>query len=252
MESFLIGCLVGFAAGLFGIGGSLLATPLFRLSGVDPLLALATPLPGVIPTALAGVLAYHRHHLIQWKTAAWILLGGIPTTIAGALLTDWISGRSLMIATGLLLLFVGFRFFGQSLQDTPEQTLPRNALVRNFPLALIGVGLGTGLLSGLLAIGGGIVLVPALSLGFRLELKQALATSLVCVAGMAVPGTIVHAWLGHISTTLLLPFLLGSIPCAYVGAYVAIRLSSRSLRLLYGTAVSAFALYFLWTQWMGG
>ena len=251
MEILLIGAVVGLSSGLFGIGGSVLATPLLRLSGIEPLLALATPLPGILPTALAGIAAYWRRRLVDWRTSAWILLGGLPGTVVGALLTRLTGGQPLMIATGALLLAVGVRFLWES-WNTPEQ--PTDT-AESPPLPshpkLVGLGLGTGLLSGLLAIGGGFILVPALTFGFRLPLKRALGTSLVCVAGMALPGTLVHAWLGHIAPQLLLPFLLGSVPLAYAGGALATMMPSRTLRRLYGASLTGFAMFFLWTQLRG-
>ncbi|MCS7177379.1 MAG: sulfite exporter TauE/SafE family protein [Candidatus Kapabacteria bacterium] len=251
MQPLLIGGIAGLASGLFGIGGAIIATPLLRLSGVEPLVALATPLPGVIPTALAGAVAYWRHGLVRWETAAWILLGGLPTTVVGALTTRIVGGQSLMLLTGLLLCLVGLRFLWESrgIHPLPEAT---EALVASPSWALlVGIGAITGFLGGLLAIGGGIILVPALTLLLGFPLKQALATSLVCVAGLALPGALVHTWLGHIRADVLLPFLAGSIPLSYLGGSLAVRLPSRQLRLLYGLATIAFAVYFLWTQWRG-
>ncbi len=246
MGTLLIGAVVGLSSGLFGIGGALLATPLLRLAGVEPLLALATPLPAVIPTALFGLVPYWSHGFLRWDLARWILLGGLPGTVAGALATRLIGGQPLMVASGALLAAIGMRFLWDAWREHAEEPVygpvPASAIV------LAGIGLGAGLLSGVLAIGGGIVLVPALVYGFRLPLKQALATSLLCVAAMALPGTVVHSLLGHIRAELLVPFLLGSLPMAYVGGKVALALSARSLRLLYGSATVGFALYFVWTQ----
>jgi uncharacterized membrane protein YfcA len=246
MLSLAIGALVGLLSGLFGIGGSIVATPLFRLAGIEPLIALATPLPAIIPTALAGSFAYARQGLIRWGTAAWILAGGVPATVLGALATRWLSPQSLMVATGVVLLLVGIRFLWESLRGVAPE--PRVPPARASTGALLSVGFGAGLLGGLLAIGAGIVLVPALTLGFGFPLKEALATSLVCVAGLAIPGTLAHAFLGHIDAGLLLPFVLGSIPLAYLGGSIAVGLSSRRLRLLYGSFVVGFAVYFVWTQ----
>jgi uncharacterized membrane protein YfcA len=148
-----------------------------------------------------------------------------------------------MVLTGALLLFVALRMLGPERPSTAgsPDAMPRRTL-------LLGTGVLAGFLGGLLAIGGGIIIVPALVLWGRMPFKQALATSLLCVAGLALPGTITHAMLGHIAAPLLLPFLAGSLPAAYLGAAVATRLSSVLLRRLYGGALTAFAVYFLWTQ----
>jgi uncharacterized membrane protein YfcA len=73
-----LGGIAGLSSGLFGIGGALIATPLLRLTGIEPLLALATPLPAAIPTALSASIAYWRHRLIRWDVAGWLLLTGLP------------------------------------------------------------------------------------------------------------------------------------------------------------------------------
>lgn len=247
MSALLIGAVTGLASGLFGIGGALLATPLLRLTGVEPLLALATPLPAVIPTALSGLVPYWNHGLLRWDLARWILLGGLPGTVGGAWATRWIGGQLLMVLSGLLLATIGMRFLWDVWREQTEEPTATEATAAQAP-ALSLLGLGAGLLSGLLAIGGGIVIVPALVYIFRLPLKQALATSLLCVAVLAVPSTVVHGILGHIRLELLLPFLLGSLPMAYLGGNLALQVSARSLRLLYGSAVVGFALYFVWTQ----
>jgi len=241
-----LGGIAGLSSGLFGIGGALIATPLLRLAGIEPLLALATPLPAVIPTALSASIAYWRHRLIRWDVAGWLLLTGLPGTVLGALATRLVGGTALMVLTGALLLFVALRMLGPERPSTAgsPDAMPRRTL-------LLGTGVLAGFLGGLLAIGGGIIIVPALVLWGRMPFKQALATSLLCVAGLALPGTITHAMLGHIAAPLLLPFLAGSLPAAYLGAAVATRLSSVLLRRLYGGALTAFAVYFLWTQLSG-
>ncbi len=241
-----LGGIAGLSSGLFGIGGALIATPLLRLAGVEPLLALATPLPAVIPTALSASIAYWRHRLIRWNVVGWLLLTGLPSTVLGALATRLIGGTALMALTGALLLFVALRMLRPERLSKPSfpDATPRRTL-------LLGTGALAGFLGGLLAIGGGIIIVPALVLWGRMPLKQALATSLLCVAGLALPGTVTHALLGHIAVPLLLPFLAGSLPAAYLGAAVATRLPSTLLRQIYGGALAAFAAYFLWTQLCG-
>jgi uncharacterized membrane protein YfcA len=95
--------------GLFGVGGSSIATPLLSVLGVPGLLAVASPLPATIPAALAAAVPYLRGREARPRAAAWSLAGGIPATVAGALLSTVVGGPALLIASGALLVIVGLR-----------------------------------------------------------------------------------------------------------------------------------------------
>jgi uncharacterized membrane protein YfcA len=104
------------------------------------------------------------------------------------------------------------------------------------PWVFAAVGIGAGALSGLLGVGGGIVMVPGFTELCRMPLKRAIATSLVCVGCFAVPGTITHAALGGIDWRYAALLTVGVIPGARLGAALAIRATDRRLRF----AVAAF------------
>jgi len=241
-----IGAVVGLSSGLFGIGGALLSTPLLRIFlALPPLLALGTPIPVAIPSAVAGAVAYSRKKLVHWHVARMTLLVGIPANVFGAYATEWVSGQLLMILTAVFLFGTGAMFFirGWILRGRGEQE--PNVTTIN----VLVTGMIAGFLSGFLAIGGGIVMVPAFVRLLRLPLKQALATSLLCVAGFAIPSTITHFLLQHIDPVIAGLLAAIVIPFGYWGARIAIRLRNQVLERIYGTTILLFALYFLYTQW---
>jgi uncharacterized membrane protein YfcA len=106
------------------------------------------------------------------------------------------------------------------------------------------VGVAAGLLSGLLGIGGGLVIVPALAGTLGFPLKRALGTSLVCVVVLVIPGTVVHAILGNIDWTAALLLALGAVPGARVGATIALGTREPTLRLLVGSFMGLIALWY--------
>lgn len=240
-----IGIVVGLSSGMFGIGGALLSTPLLRIFlELPPVVALGTPILVAIPSAISGSIAYYRKKLLLEKVAFLTLVSGIPANILGSYATEWVSGKILMVLTALFLLLTSALFFLRGwIYSASEQQSAQLS-----PLAIIIVGICAGFLSGFLAIGGGIILVPAYVRILRLSMKQALATSLFCVAGFALPAAIVHYLLGHIHlpTAVLLSFVV--VPCSYLGARIAIALRNRTLERIYGTVLSLFSLYFLYTQ----
>ena len=213
LEYIAVGLVVGFLSGMFGVGGSLITTPILKLVfGLSDIIALATPLPVVIPTAIAGVIGYRGKGLIHKKIAAASIIGGLPATILGAYITKFTSGKLLMVLTGIFLIIVAFKMlYGKKLKQS-EKVNAKNILVY-----ALGAGVFAGLLSGFLAIGGAIVLIPVYVLLFGMTMQETAATSLVCICFFAVPGSLVHWFLGHINPWIMLNLSLGVIPSSYLG-----------------------------------
>jgi hypothetical protein len=211
-----------------------------RLLGVSRLVALATPLPVTLPTAFVGGYTYWRQGLVDLRAALWTAVGGVPAVIAGSYLTSIVPGRLLMLLTGTFVVLVGARLLWKAVPAAgagPGVRLPQAQLV--------AVGAAVGFLSGLLANGGGFLLVPAYLLLFRMEAKQAAATSLVAVALLALPGTWVHWTLGHVDMHLAALLAVGVIPATYLGVRVGLNLGVRQSRLLFGCFLLLFGLFFL-------
>jgi uncharacterized membrane protein YfcA len=234
----VVGALVGFLGGLFGKGGSAIATPLLDLSGVAPISAVASPLPATIPGTLAAAYAYWQERLVDWQIVRWSVAFGVPATIAGAYATRWIGGEPLVVATEIVVAALGARFL---LHPAP----PHEHLIDVLPaprLRMAGLALLVGTLSGLLANSGGLLLAPLYITVLRTPIKVAFACSLVVAAALAVPGTIVHALLGHIDWGVVAVFGLTSIPLSYVGGRVAVRTHAPMLERLYGASLLVIGL----------
>jgi hypothetical protein len=249
----VIGIVIGFLAGMFGVGGSSISTPALRVFlHVPPLIALATPLPVAIPTAVTGGLVYYRRGLVNRQVFAWCAVTGIPGVVLGSLTSHFVSGQGLMLLTAVVVLVVGLRFLADSLpwSSTLAPVVSQHTSDPE-PTLLALIGLTVGFLSGLLANGGGFLLIPAFVFLLRLPVKEAMPTSLAVVAAFALPGTAVHLWLGHIDPWLMLQFALGVIPATYLGTQVSLRLSSRQLQALFGAFLVLFAAYFAYLQLAG-
>lgn len=239
-----IGCLIGISSGMFGIGGALIATPLLHLyAGLPEFLALGTPLPAAFPSSLTGSFVYHRHNLVYYPVIIPVLLGALPANIGGTLVTQYVSEFTIMLLTGTFLLLVGTTFFVRGWllrEETASEPQPH-------VFAGIITGLFAGFMSGFLAIGGGIVLVPAFVKIHKLPLKKALATSLLCVCVLTIPGTITHYSLGHIDPFIALILSMTVVPFSFLGSKLTVKIKSRTIERIYGTAMMIFALYFVST-----
>jgi uncharacterized protein len=228
----LLGIAIGFASGalsgLFGVGGGIVMTPgLQVMMGAAPIVALATPLPVILPTALTGALTYRRAGEVDQRAAAWMIGPGVLASISGALLTRYIDTHLLLVITAALLAYQAFGI----LRGSRDRRGPSFEATTSM---YIGIGLVAGFVSGLLGIGGGLVMVPLLVGWLGMPLKRALGTSLLAIVALVIPGTITHAALGHIDWTSFLVLTIGAVPGARLGAKVALGTHERTLRVLVG------------------
>jgi uncharacterized membrane protein YfcA len=236
----LIGAGIGLLSGLFGVGGSSISTPLLRvLLEVPRLVALATPLPVTLPTALSGGLLYYRQGLVNRRVAFWTVAGGWPGVVLGSLATKQVSDHLLMALTALTITAIGLRVLRQREDKT-------GAPVARPVWQLMALGAVIGGASGLLANGGGFLLVPAFVLWLGMSMQEAAGTSLLCVALLAVPGTVVHWSLGHIDLRLALVLSLGVLPSTYLGAHWAVKVRAHTMLRAFGAFLVIFgsSIYF--------
>jgi hypothetical protein len=234
-----IGAVVGFLGGLFGKGGSAIATPLLAAVGVPPIVAVASPLPATVPGTLVAYRRYRRLGLGDGGVIRTSVVVGVPATIVGAVATRWISGDLLVTVTEAVVMAIGLKLV---LWPAPTEVVRDDVSHRT--ARTIAVAATVGLLAGLLANAGGFLLVPLYLAVLKLPIKTALACSLAVASALALPGTVVHAALGHIDWSVTLVFGLASIPLSSYGAHVALRMRADRLERVYGggLAVLGFVL----------
>jgi uncharacterized membrane protein YfcA len=234
----MIGLVSGVLSGLFGVGGGIVMTPGVQiLLGARPIVALATPLPVIFPTALTGALTYRRAGEVDTNAAAWMVGPGIAGAVLGSWLTRLIDTHLLLVVTAILLAYQATSILRGA--RPKAASAPHRA---GTPAVFAGIGLLAGLISGLLGIGGGLIMVPMLAGVLGMPLKRALGTSLLAIVALVVPGTIVHAALHHIDWAVFLVLSIGAVPGAAIGARLALDTKERTLRLLVGGFLLLVAL----------
>ncbi len=241
-----LGVLTGIMSGAFGVGGATISTPGIRLLGASAFVAVGTTLPSIMPGAVVGSARYAKAGFIDWRVLATAAPGGVAGAVGGSLASHAVPGHGhwLMVLTASLLGLTAVRMGRPGLDggDRPER--PDTDRSRSRPVTIAAIGVAAGLLSGLLGVGGGILLVPAFNEVLGLRLKSAIATSLACVGILAVPGSVTHAVLGDIDWRLALLLTVGAVPGARIGAAVAIATSDRRLRLVVAVGLGAVALVY--------
>jgi uncharacterized membrane protein YfcA len=239
---------VGILFGLFGVGGSSFATPVLSLLGVPPLLAVASALPATLPSAISGAVSYLRRGEMDWRVAWLSVAGGLPATVVGALLSRAMGGHWLLVGSGVVLGVVGLRV----LRPIQPKTLEEAAHRRSQAGLIVGGTACVGLFTGLLANGGGFLLVPLYLIVLGMPMRSSSGTSLAVIAALSVPTLITHWALGHIDWTVAYGFAIGSIPGAYAGGRLADRFEGDRLRIAFGSLLLIFATYFVLSQVVKG
>ncbi len=229
----VLGVVVGFAsgllAGLFGVGGGIVTTPAVNsILGGTAIEAVATPLPVIVPSALVGSYTYVRAGEVSLRAATWSAIAGVPAATVGAYLTELVNAHALLAVTAGLIALSAIRVIGSKgpHDGAGSETTPA--------WRFCAIGVTAGVLSGLLGIGGGIVMVPAFTAWIGLPVKRALGTSLLVIPALAIPGTIVHGALGHVDWAIFLVLTLGVVPGARIGARIALGAREHTLRVAVG------------------
>jgi uncharacterized protein len=239
----VVGVLVGFVAGvgsgLFGVGGGTVTTPAINvLLGGTAIQAVATPLPVIFPTSAVGTFIYARAGQVSVRAFRWAVGPGIVGAIVGAALTDIVNPHLLLFVTSALIGWTGVELIRSRGPRTPWKL----GATPGWKYAIIGFV--AGFVSGLLGIGGGIIVVPALTNVIGMPLKRALGTSLAIISALVIPGTVVHAVLGHIDWSIFFVLTIGVVPGALVGARIALGAKEASLRVAVGTFLCAVAVLY--------
>jgi uncharacterized membrane protein YfcA len=239
-----IGVVSGILSGMFGIGGAVVTTPSIRVLGATTFEAIGSTLPAILPSSISGSFRYNREHLIRGRVVILASVFGVPAAVVGSRLSRAVPGDGhwLMIATALLVGFTAYRTAFPVVR--PDGTLGTAGNLRDEWWTLGVIGAAAGALSGLLGIGGGILMVPAFSAWVGLPLKETIATSLACVGIFAIPGTITHAVQGNVNWSYAIALAIGVIPGAQIGARVTIASDDRTLRYTVGTALGIIAIVY--------
>ena len=235
-----IGAAVGFLGGLFGKGGSAIATPLLAAIGIPPYIAIASPLPATIPATLVAARTYWRADHVDWRLVRWTVAVGFPATLLGAYATRWVSGSALVVATEVILAALGLRFLVRP--GLPHEVVRDPTWMRT---RMVAVAAAVGITAGLLANTGGFLFAPLFIIVLHRGIKDAFGSSLSIGAALAVPGALVHAALGHIDWGVVAAFGAASIPLSYLGARVALRTHSAKLERIYGAVIATLGITLL-------
>lgn len=237
---------VGFASGLLGVGGCFIMVPVqywaLTSIGVDPTIAIriafGTNLLVVLPTAFSGAMTHHRKGAVLWKAGVTFGLAGAVSAFFGAFIASHLPGKVLTIAFGTAVILGALRMLTAKppkITDEPSDSIT----------AFILWGIPLGIVSGIVGIGGGVLIIPVMVYFLRFKMHQAVGTSTALMIFTAIGGSASYL-INGLGVQGLPPYSTGylnwlqwillagcSIPMAIVGAKTAHLLPAKQLKYIF-------------------
>lgn len=239
----LLGLGSGFLSGMFGVGGGIVIVPgLIAILGFNPKLASGTSLAAIIPLASVGVISYAVVGSVSWVGAGLLAAGGLIGTQLGSFLLKWVSSRKLQAGFAWVMIASAVMLF---------VTVPsRDAVIEitwTVGAALVIIGFCAGLLAGLLGVGGGMIVVPALMLILGASDLVARGTSLLMMIPAAIGGTVPNYLRGNVDLGAALIISMAASTTTVLGSRVAHLVSPAIANICFAVLIVVVAFRMIYT-----
>ncbi len=233
---------LGLTLGLFGGGGSILTVPVFvYVLGIDPKLAIAMSFPVVGATSLVGAIGHWRAGNVKLSNALLFGVVAMVGSFGGARASTFLDGRVQLMILGVVMAAAAVMMLRSAAQDSGAAPEPRAA-----SRALYLVALAVGALTGIVGIGGGFLIVPALVLFGQTPMRQAVGTSLLVIAMNCVSGFAGQRNVAAIDWFLVITFTAFAIIGIVVGTRLVRFVPQRTLKQGFAALLFVIALLMLW------
>ncbi len=266
----LLGAVVGFLSGMFGVGGGFLTTPLLIFYGIPPAVAVASSATQITGASVSGALAYWKRGGVDVSMGAVLVAGGMIGAGLGSILFRWLQQLGQIDVTinliyvlflgtvGGLMLYEATMALRRQARGTrrPARLHRHNKYVAALPgkmrfyksglyispLAPLLLGIAVGVLTVIMGIGGGFILVPALIFLLGMSASTVVGTSLFQIIFVTAATTLLHAVQSQtVDIVLAILLLSGGVLGAQFGVRVAQKVSPERLRLLLALLVVGVA-----------
>jgi uncharacterized membrane protein YfcA len=250
LVGFALAVLIGVTLGMLGGGGSILTVPVFvYVMSFEPKDAIAMSLPVVGVTSLAGAAGHWREGNVDWRAVAVFGPLAMLGALTGARLARLVSGAFQLALLGVVMTVAGLLMLrGRS----AEESTPRLAAGRRRYAVLAVAGLGVGALTGLVGVGGGFLIVPALVLLAGVPMKRAIGTSLLVISLSTATALAGYRGQASISWGVVLLFAALAIVGTLAGTRAVRRVPAQRLRRAFGVAVLVLGALLLYQNGVAG
>lgn len=239
----ILGMATGGLLGLLGGGGSIIAVPIMvYVLGVEAKSAIGTSLVIVGVASLLAAVSHYRRDAVSMRTA--LLFGGAGTvgSYAGAIAGKQLPDELQLIFFACIMALIGFLMLKHKNASLAKVDVQKNNIAK-----MLISGFGAGLLTGLLGVGGGFIIVPALTFVVGLSIQEAIGTSLLIIGMNSLVGAATYASFVHWGNTVL-PFVVGTIAAAPVAGHFAHLVRQSLLKTSFAVTLLALSGFMLTKQ----
>ena len=251
LVGFALAVFIGITLGMLGGGGSILTVPVFvYVMGFDAKEAIAMSLPVVAVTSAVGAVGHWRHGNVDRRAVLTFAPLAMLGAVIGARLATRVTGTFQLALLGVVMLTAGVLMLRGQGRESDLPLAPERSSRRL--LVLAAAGLGVGGMTGLVGVGGGFMIVPALVLLAGLPMKRAIGTSLVAISLSTLTGAI--AYHGHTAPPwrVIALFTLLAIVGTLIGTRLTRRVPGQHLRRAFGVLVVVLAGFLLYQNRTAG
>jgi uncharacterized membrane protein YfcA len=240
---YLFAIIIGLALGTLGGGGSILTVPVLVYAlGYDPKLAIAMSLPVVGTAALVGVVSHWRAGNVRLQAAAEFGSVAMVGSYSGARASQLLSGRVQLLILGLVMVAAAVSMLRSAASSAPGDA----ALAPPHRLLMLTVGFGVGLLTGVIGIGGGFLIVPALVILGRVPMKAAVGTSLLVIAMNSASGYLGHHGQGDVPWAFVVRFTAVAVVGIIAGTAMVRHIPTHQLKRAFALMLVVIGVLILW------
>lgn len=232
----LIGLVIGLSGGFFGgvvgLGGGVIMIPMMTaFADLTQREAHGTSLVAVVFTGAVGALTYFSHGVVDWKAAVVLAASAMLFARMGAIYAHSMQEKHLRRGFGVFIISV-------SLLLLIKGWIPGaggNPAFWSKAIILLFTGVGTGFISGMMGVGGGSVMIPAMVIFAGMPQHLAQGTSLLAMVPVGITGAFTHYKLGNVHTHLAIGLAAGAMAGGFLGGTVAVWLPDFYLKLIFAT-----------------
>jgi uncharacterized membrane protein YfcA len=237
-----VGLVAGFLSGLFGVGGGILIVPaLVLVMAMDQRLAHGTSLAAVLPIAVSSTLGYALEDKVDWPVAALLAAAAVGGAVVGTHALQRLPQRTLAFAFSGLLVVTAVR-----LLIDHSNAGGRGGLDAASVIGLLVLGMTSGVLAGLLGVGGGIIMVPAMVVLWGIPPAVAKGTSLAVIIPTSIIGTWRNRHHGNADMPVAVMVGLAGVVSAFVASKISIGMSETTSNVLFALLLIAVAARMVW------
>ncbi len=238
-----LGLFVGIVLGVVGGGGSIIAVPALVYGvGMSPAEAIPTSLLVVGVSSLAALIPRLREG-INWPVVLIVGAAGIPAAWGGTAVGRLLDPNILMLSFAVIMMIAGIRMLMRTTETEGSCSTGPNRAFRSCAPKAVGVGVLVGFLTGLLGVGGGFLLTPALTLFLGLRMKQAVGSSLAIIVINSAAGFGAHAAGFTLDWPSVLSFAIPAILGSLLAARLARHLNDKHIRISFAVLIFTVAAW---------